>query len=65
MKTKRKWKMPKWMIPFSEYIVGNDIEEMMDDTTAYQINGPRALVALSIKSQVSMLERLHRAGVLD
>lgn len=66
----KKWTMPKWMEPHRAVIYntgGNAIEELMnDDGTNSNIfnNAPRALICVAVKSQVSLLERLHESGVL-
>lgn len=63
-----RWTMPEWMAPYQELfqpiLNGGDFEEWMNDRTAYQINGPRALIACNIKGYIGALQRLHNAGLL-
>ena len=64
-----KWKFPEWMEPFRGFLVGvntvEDIEDYMNDhTTVVQVNAPRALMCVSVKSQVQMLMRLHEGSSL-
>lgn len=60
------WKMPDWMKKYEDLIVntgGNSIEELMnDDGTNSNVfnNAPRALICCAVKSQVSLLEGLHK-----
>lgn len=66
----KKWTMPKWMEPFREEIRdhgGNSIEELVNDdgtNSNIMVNAPRALICVAVKSQVSLLERLHGKGML-
>ena len=63
----KKWKMPKWMEPFREHIVntgGNDIESMMNGSADPLINLPLSTLQACVKSQVSMLYRLHENKML-
>lgn len=56
-----------WMKPFLKHITntgGNSVAEMLQDTTPYQVNGPRAIIGACVKSQVAFLQRLHDAGLL-
>jgi len=68
MKNKRRiWTMPDWMERFRGKIIntgGNAVEEMMVDDSDPQINLPRAVLAACVKSQVGLLEILHKDGVL-
>lgn len=69
MKQEReKWTMPAWMEQYRKMICntgGNPIEELMNDhTTVVQINAPRAMICVAVKSQVMLLEILHREGML-
>ena len=62
------WTMPEWMEPYRKFIGetgGNLIEELMNDhhTTA-QVNIIRAGLIVCVNAQISMLHRLHRAGLL-
>ena len=63
----KKWKMPKWMRPYATCIVntgGNDIEEMMNGHADPFINLPLSTLQACVKSQVSLLIRLHEEGVI-
>ena len=67
----KKWEMPQWMTPYIETIAPGSrdnpksyVEEMVNDETPYQINAPRALVALEVKGRVSALEALQEKGFL-
>lgn len=62
-----KWKMPKWMEKYRACIVGNgeSVEDMMNDNTAYQINGPRAIIAAGVKTQVALLFTMRENGLLE
>lgn len=65
--TKRElWVMPEWMEKYRKDIGntgGNPIEELMNDnhTTAFE-NATRAIIIVAVKSQVSLLETLHKEG---
>lgn len=64
-----RWKFPKWMEPFRGFLLGvntvEDIEDLMNDhTTVVQVNAPRALMCVSLKSQVQLLMRLHEGSSL-
>ena len=62
-----RWQMPKWMERYAPEIVntgGNDVWELMDDDSLVQINAPRAMLAVAVKSQVALLEKLYRKGML-
>lgn len=60
----RRWTMPPWMESYRGLIGntgGNSIEELMNDHhTVVQVNAPRAMICVAVKSQVALLERLHR-----
>lgn len=64
------WTMPRWMEPYRAKITntgGNSVEDLMnDDGTNSNVfnNAPRALICVAVKSQVAMLEVLHKAGHL-
>ena len=60
------WRMPEWMESYRELITGNGepVETLINDSTPYQVNGPRAIIAASTKTQVGLLERLHARGLL-
>jgi hypothetical protein len=62
------WVMPAWMEPYRERIKntgGNSIEELMNDDKSTMLNNHiRAALCIAIKSQVALLEHLHRDGDL-
>ncbi len=64
------WVMPEWMKPYVEFICntgGNSVEELMnaDSKTAnVVVNAPLALICVAVKSQVWLLEELHKKGLL-
>jgi hypothetical protein len=66
--TDRTWEMPAWMEPYRDFITntgGNSIESLLNGkATRVQINAPRALLEVSVEAQVSLLERLHKEGLL-
>ena len=68
---KKKWVMPAWMEKYREYLSrfagGNPIEELMnDDGTNSNVfdNAPRALICVSVKSAVGLLESLKFHNLL-
>ena len=66
-KKPKAWVMPDWMEPFRDKIIntgGNPVEEMVNDNTDPRINLPRSTLAACVKSQVGLLQILHRDGVL-
>lgn len=70
MKKRKRWTMPGWMEPYRAAIVntgGNPVEELMNDdgrNSNLVNNGPRALICVAVKSQVTLLETLHKNGYL-
>jgi hypothetical protein len=64
----KKWKMPKWMEPYRILIGntgGNPIEELMNDHhTNSENNMIRAVLICCTESQLSLLHRLWRNGLL-
>jgi hypothetical protein len=62
------WTMPEWMEPYRPYIRntgGNDVEDLMSDNhTDVRSNAIRAALCVAVKSQVALLEMLHRTGRL-
>lgn len=68
MQRKNEWTMPKWMEKYMEFIGntgGNPVEELMNDhETTYEVNAIRALLCVSVKSQVALLYRLAKYGHL-
>jgi hypothetical protein len=63
----KKWTMPAWMKPYAEHIFntgGNDIEDMMNGDASPLINLPLFTLQACVKSQVLLLEILHREGKL-
>lgn len=66
-KPRRSWTMPAWMEPYRGLIVntgGNEIEEMVNGDADPFINLPLSTLQACVKSEVSLLEQLHRAGHL-
>jgi hypothetical protein len=68
MKTE-KWKMPKWMEPYRDKIVGNgEAVEVLMNTSGEQANvysnAPLAMICVGVKNQVGLLMRLHEDGKL-
>lgn len=61
--------MPAWMESFRDKIVntgGNSIEDLMNDHTTNAFNNViRAGLIVAVKSQVSLLMRLHDDGMLN
>ena len=58
------WTMPEWMEPYREFIGntgGNEIEDMVNGNASPIINLPLSTLQACVKSQVSMLLRLHEA----
>lgn len=66
---RKKWKMPKWMKAYRSSVSDGDrIEEFMNCdgiNCNILVNGPRALCCVSTTAQVSLLERLYKAGLLN
>lgn len=61
------WTMPKWMEPFRESIVntgGNSVEDLMNDRSNVVVNAPLAMLAVAVHSQVTLLNILHKQGIL-
>ena len=66
------WKQPGWMAPFVRHL-GNTGGWITPDHAMncdgrdcnVVVNAPRALLCTSVASQVALLGRLHRAGLLD
>lgn len=65
---RKKWVMPAWMAPFRDAICntgGNSVEELMNDHESNPFtNHIRAALCVAVKSQVSLLNELHRRGKL-
>lgn len=58
----KKWKMPKWMEPYREYIVntgGNSVEDMVNGNADPLTNLPLSTLQACVKSQVALLQHLH------
>lgn len=71
MKTKEPkapWVMPPWMERYREHFEntgGNPIEELMnDDDSSMQNNYVRFILIISVRSQVTLLNRMHRSGLV-
>ena len=63
----RKWKMPKWMEPFREYIGntgGNDVEDLVNAQTNPEVNLPLWTLQACVQSQCALLERLRKNSCL-
>lgn len=63
------WIMPEWMEDYRTYLAsftgGNPIEELMNDHHSTSDNNlVRAMICVSFKSVVSLLERLYKNGHL-
>jgi len=61
------WVMPEWMEEYRDILKGftggDTIEGVMNDhTSTIDINAPRAMICVSLKSAVWVLERLHKEG---
>lgn len=67
-KKDKPWEMPQWMKPFARFINntgGNDIEDLFNDSdTTVQINAPRAIICVAVKSQVYLLQTLQENNLL-
>lgn len=67
-KNQNAWTMPLWMEPHRDRIKntgGNSVEELVNDTDSNMHNNCiRAALCVAVKSQVGLLEHLHRDGVL-
>jgi hypothetical protein len=68
MSPRAPWVMPAWMEKYRAIIVntgGNPIEELMNDhDTIVQVNAPRAIICVAVKSQVALLYALNQQGIL-
>jgi hypothetical protein len=63
----KKWKMPTWMKQYERFIIntgGNDVTEMMNGDADPRINLPLSTLQACVKSQIGMLEVLHKHGAL-
>jgi len=67
----RKWKMPKWMVPYAANITNTGreptveaIEFMYNDDASPLINLPLSTLEACVKSQVGLLYRLHEKKLL-
>lgn len=61
------WKMPEWMEPFRKFITntgGNPVERMMNGNADPQINLPLSTLQACVKSQVALMEGLHKVNML-
>ncbi len=62
-----KWEMPKWMEPYRRHIVntgGNEVEDMVNGVADQRVNLPLSTLQACVKSQVSLLQKLHSLGKL-
>jgi hypothetical protein len=68
MSKNKPWKIPQWMKPFCRFINntgGNDIEDLMNDhDTTVQVNAPRAMICVAVKSQAHLLQTLQENNLL-
>ena len=64
----RDWKMPEWMESYREHFCntgGNSLEDLMqDEEVALWSNAMRFMLVACVDSQVTLLERLHKVGLL-
>lgn len=63
-----KWQMPGWMEPYRELICntgGNTVERLMNGNTNPIVNLPLSTLECAVKSQVILLETLHKRGRLS
>jgi len=65
----KKWTMPKWMEPYRKFINntgGNSVEDLMNNhrDTVFN-NAPLAILCVAVKSEVALLETLHKEGKLS
>jgi hypothetical protein len=62
------WAMPEYLEKYRDLIGntgGNPIEDLMNDHESdIRTNAIRALLCVAVKSQLSLLERLHERGHL-
>lgn len=65
---REKWVMPEWMEPYRKSINntgGNDIEDMMNNHSVnLDNNAILTLLVVAVKSQVTLLETLHKAELI-
>jgi hypothetical protein len=62
------WTMPEWMEKYKKFIPcePDRIELLMNDANSNTFNNaPLALICVSVKSAVILLERLHEEGIID
>jgi hypothetical protein len=65
----KKWKFPSWMSAYLDLIQGartpDQVEDCMNDhDTLVQVNAPRAMNVVAVKSKVFVLEKLHEKGLI-
>lgn len=64
----KKWQMPKWMEKYRNLIIntgGNLIEELMNDTqTDFFSNHVRSGLIVAVSSQIYLLEKMHKKGLI-
>lgn len=65
----KKWTMPKWMERYRPVLCYGDRAEEFQNCDGKNcnvvVNAPRALFCQSTTSQISLLERLKKAGLLS
>jgi hypothetical protein len=65
---RRIWTMPSWMEPYRAFFaadLGNGVEDMMNDHDSSAFNNiVRFTMIAGTKAEISLLTRLHDAGLL-
>lgn len=66
---KKQWQMPEWMEIYREHLTntgGNSVESLMNDTKTNGFNNLiRASMIISIESEIALLVRLYKRGLLN
>lgn len=65
--SEEKWAMPEWMEKYCKNILTYDketVELLMNNNSTVQINAPLALIAVGLKSEVSVLVKMREKGLL-
>ena len=67
-KEQPKWVMPEWMEKYRDLIGntgGNSVEQLMNNHSANLFNNsPLVVLICSVDSQVNLLARLHKEGMI-
>lgn len=61
------WTMPEWMERYRSFIYntgGNSVEDLMNCKATMFTNIPLTVLSDCVRSQVALLEGLHREGLL-